>query len=59
LLRTKANQLLAINEEVVIISFEDKDSSQDSLLTSMLKAEFKDKVYSLRGSGNKYHRRVC
>ncbi len=42
------------NEEVIIISFEDKDSSQDSLLTNMLRAEFKDKVISLRGSGNTF-----
>jgi hypothetical protein len=57
LLRTKAKQLLVRNEEVIIISFEDKDSSQDSLLTNMLRAEFKDKVISLKGSGNKYHKK--
>jgi type II secretory pathway predicted ATPase ExeA len=58
LLRTKAKQLLDRNEEVVIISFEDKDSSQDSLLTNMLRAEFnEDTVFSLRGPGNKYHKK--
>jgi hypothetical protein len=58
LLRTKAKRLLERNEEVVIISFEDKDSSQDSLPTNMLRAEFnEDMVFSLRGTGNKYHKK--
>jgi hypothetical protein len=57
LLRTKAKQLLARKEEVVIISFEDKESSKNSLLFDELRAEFNDKVSSLRGSGNKYHKK--
>ena len=51
LIRTKAKQLLRESKVVIIISFEDRESTSESLLTIQLKAEFGDFVHSLRGSG--------
>ena len=52
LLRTKAKQLLSQGKEVLIISFEDSESKTESLLATLLKAEFGNIVHSLGGSGN-------
>lgn len=51
LIRTKAKQLLMETNAVIIISFEDRRSTSESLLTALLKAEFGNIVHSLRGSG--------
>ena len=51
LIRTKAKQLLRERKAVIIISFEDKWSTSESLLTTLLKAEFGNIVHCLRGSG--------
>ncbi len=55
LLRGKAKQLLAIGEQVILISIEDKESPTESILTIQLRAAFKDHktatVLSLKGSG--------
>ena len=51
LIRTKAKQLLMERNAVIIISFEDRRSTSESLLTALLKAEFGNIVHSLRGSG--------
>jgi hypothetical protein len=54
-LKAKAKQLLVKGEQVVIISFEDKESSTESILTIQLRAEFEDQekatVISLKGTG--------
>ena len=52
LLRTKAKRLLSQGKEVIIISFEDSESKSESLLTTLLKAEFGNIVHSISGSGN-------
>ena len=52
LLRTKAKRLLSQGKEVLIISFEDSESKTESLLATLLKAEFGNIVHSLGGSGN-------
>ena len=54
LLKAKAKILLGQKKNIVFISFEDKESHQDSLLTIQLKDEFQSKVHSIRGSGNYY-----
>ena len=51
LIKAKAKQLLNRGKKVIIISFEDKGSTADSLLMISLKSEFGDMVRSLRGSG--------
>ena len=52
LLKAKAKMLVDQNKKIIIISFEDKQSSQESMLTVQLKAEFPSNVHSLKGSGN-------
>ena len=52
LLKAKAQMLLDQNQKIVIISFENKVSSQESILAVQLKTEFPSKVHSLKGSGN-------
>lgn len=52
LIRIKAKRLLDEGKEVVIVSFEDRESTAESLLTTLFKAEFGAVVHSLRGSGN-------
>ena len=52
LLRAKAKMLWDQNQKIVIISFEDKESSQESILTVQLKTEFPSNVHTLKGSGN-------
>ena len=54
LIKTKAKQLLKEGKKVVLISFEDKESTSESLLITSLKLEFQEYgsiVHSLRGSG--------
>ena len=51
LIRTKAKQLLRESRPVIIITFEDRESTAESLLTVQLKTEFGDIVHSIRGSG--------
>ena len=51
LIRTKAKQLLRERRPVIIVTFEDRESTEESLLTVQLKAEFGDIVHSIRGSG--------
>jgi len=51
LIKAKTKQLLKEGKKVVLISFEDKESTADSLLMTSLKSEFGNIVYSLRGSG--------
>ena len=51
LIRTKAKLLLEEGKKVIIISFEDRESTAESLLTTSLKAEFGRIVHRIRGSG--------
>ena len=48
----KAKTQMLLDQKFVIISFENKESSQESILAVQLKTEFPSKVRSLKGSGN-------
>lgn len=54
LLKAKAEKLLRQKQQIVIISFEDRESTQESILTLQYKIDFGDEiVHSLKGTGEK------
>ena len=52
--KAKAEKLFSQKQQIVIISFEDRESTQESILTLQYKIDFGDEiVHSLKGTGEK------